>query len=201
MKPARKLILLAALALLPFAANAGTSASQTVNELHSALLQSMQAGNTLSFVQRSEQLRPTINGVFNFSRIARILTGQHWRKFSEQQQQDFIQTFARLVVANYADRFDAFNGEQFRQSPAEDLKRGRKLVRTHLVKKDGETVSLDYILDSSTGDWRILNVIAEGVSDLALKRADYGAILRNSDYHELRDKIEAQIHRHTTPDH
>ena len=51
---------------------------------------------------------------------------------------------------------------------------------------------LDYLLQEETGRWRIVNVVSNGVSDLSLKRADYGSIMKKQGFDTLVSKLEAQ---------
>jgi phospholipid transport system substrate-binding protein len=52
---------------------------------------------------------------------------------------------------------------------------------------------LDYILHRTEDQWRIINVIAEGVSDLALKRAEYAAFLKVKGFDALLMKLNEKI--------
>jgi len=54
-------------------------------------------------------------------------------------------------------------------------------------------VQLDYVLQEEAGRWRIVNVVANGVSDLSLKRADYGSIMKKQGFDLLVEKLEAQV--------
>jgi phospholipid transport system substrate-binding protein len=52
---------------------------------------------------------------------------------------------------------------------------------------------LDYLLHRADGEWRVINVVAEGVSDLALKRADYSNFLKNKSLEALIAKLNEKI--------
>lgn len=73
------------------------------------------------------------------------------------------------------------------------MKKGRVRVRTRLVRPGDEAVQLDYVLQEEAGRWRIVNVVANGVSDLSLKRADYGSIMKKQGFDLLVEKLEAQV--------
>ncbi|MGH8605553.1 MAG: ABC transporter substrate-binding protein, partial [Gammaproteobacteria bacterium] len=49
----------------------------------------------------------------------------------------------------------------------------------------GEAVRLDYVLQTKSDEWLIVNVIADGVSDLSLKRADYTSVLKSKGFDDL----------------
>jgi phospholipid transport system substrate-binding protein len=83
--------------------------------------------------------------------------------------------------------------ERFKTISGEELKRGHRLVNTVLIKANGEEIELDYILHQSNDQWRIINVIAEGVSDLSLKRADYTSYLKKNGFDALLKKLNEKV--------
>ena len=85
----------------------------------------------------------------------------------------------RLSELTYADRFSATDEQvRFVTLSEQAARRGRVLVRTRLERDSGEPVTLDYVLTNTPGGPRIVNVLANGVSDLSLKRAEYAAVIR-----------------------
>lgn len=168
------------------------SAVNTVEKLHATLLKVMQNANELGHTGRVEELDPVLNETFDFATIARIVTGQHWKTLDTDKQQRFVETFSRLSAATYASNFDGFSGESFKTIKV-DEKRGRFIVRTVIVKNDGEEVSLDYVVSDNDGLLQIVNVIAEGVSDLSLKRADYTAVIDSEGFDSLLSKLDQKI--------
>ena len=158
------------------AATTSTSPDGPVEKLHATLLHVMRDGAKLGFKGRSEKLSPVLSEVFDFETIARVVTGRHWAALSAEKKQEFTAAFTRLSTATYAKNFSSFGGEQFETRATED-KRSARLVKTALVKTDGKEVSLNYLVTETNGMWRIVNVIAEGVSDLSLKRVEYGAVI------------------------
>lgn len=163
-----------------------------VEKLHATLLQVMTNAQTLGFGGRVATLDPVLSETFDFSTISRIVTGRHWKSLAEKQRNGFVTVFARLSAATYASNFDGFSGESFETLTVEE-RRGRILVKTAIVKADGERVTLDYLLVDTEGLWRIVNVIADGVSDLSLKRAEYMAVIKNNGFDSLVGKLNDKI--------
>lgn len=170
-----------------------------VDELHEALLATMKKANQLGYSGRYKALNPVVSKLFDFPNIAKVVLGRHWKELDNNQRSLFIDTFIKLSTATYASRFDGFSGEKFRRVSEENLKRERILVRTELVKSNGEVVRLDYILQQEGGRWLIINVIADGVSDLSLKRADYTAILKSQGFDALITSLNKKIAQYETP--
>lgn len=172
----------------------GADPAAPVAELHDALLDIMKRAEALGYQGRFAAIEPVVNETFDFPAIGRIVMGKHWAGLAEQQQKGFLEAFARLSVATYASRFDGYDGESFRTVANEKQNENNALVKTELVKGNGETVSLNYQLRTDTnGKWRILNVVADGISDLSLKRAEYTSIMSSDGYAALMAKLNAKI--------
>lgn len=166
----------------------------TVEALHQALLAVMRQADALSFADRRQRLVPVVRRSFDFTTIsAAVLSASEWKKLTDAQRLKMEDTFRELTLANYADRFDGYSEEQFRTISQRPLRQGRTLVRSELSVPDEDPVRLDYVLQRAGDKWRIVNILADGVSDLSVKRAEYGSILRSDGFDELIARLEEQL--------
>jgi phospholipid transport system substrate-binding protein len=178
---------------VPAAASATDPAAKVVEKLHAELLGVMKQANTLGYKGRYQRLAPVIISSYDFPFISKVVVGRYWRKFSPEQKEQFVKTFTKLSIATYANQFSGYSGEQFKTIAAEESTRGRLLIKTVLIKSDGEEVELDYILHQKDRRWQIINVIAQGVSDLSLKRAQYISYLKKGGFDALLKKLNEKI--------
>jgi phospholipid transport system substrate-binding protein len=191
-----QIIMLALLALpllAPAVAPAADTAATVVEGLHAELLFVMKQAKKLGYAGRYQRLAPTVSASYDFPYISKVVVGRYWRSFTAEQKSRFIEVFGNLSIATYANRFDGYSGEGFKTIAAEKLKRGQRLVKTVLIKANGEEIELDYVLHRNNDQWRIINVIAEGVSDLSLKRADYTAYIKKNGFDALLKKLHEKI--------
>ena len=186
--------LLALCIALPSAAQ-DANAAATVDRLHAGLLDIMQNAESLGLAGRRDRIAPVIQENFDLRFITRFTLGRYWPDLSAEQRDTIVDVFSRWTVVHYASQFDGYSGEQFETISIEPARRGREFVRTVLkVSNDpAENVTLDYLLHETDAKWRIVNVIANGVSDLSLKRADYGAVIKAQGLDGLIAKLNAQI--------
>lgn len=196
-------VVLVILSLLGFGltqamAETATGTTAVVNRLHDGLLQAMRGGSAMGYAGRYKTIESTVKQSFDFPAIARVALGRHWAKLSEDQHSRFLETFVRLSVATYASRFDGFSGESFHNLGEQAGGDGRTTVRTELRKADGDAVKLDYVLNKTNDNWLIVNVIADGVSDLSLKRADYSAVMKSDGIDKLITKLNDKIALYST---
>jgi phospholipid transport system substrate-binding protein len=185
--------ILALLLLVGAPVAAADSATQVIENLHTELLEVMQQANELGYEGRYQRLDPVVTSSYDLPFIAKFVVGRHWKDFSGEQKSEFVETFTKLSIATYAANFNGYSGESFKTISNEELRRGRLLVKSVLIKADGEEVTLDYVLHQRENRWRIINAIAQGVSDLSLKRADYSSYLKKKGFDELIAKLNEKI--------
>ncbi len=171
-----------------------TPAAGVVETLHAELIGVMREADSLGFTGRRDRLAPVIEGAFELPLIARASTGRYWKKLDEAQRARLVDAFTRLTVATYAGRFDGFDGESFRIVSQGPAPRETVLVNSELVKSDGDTVELNYLLRETDAGWRIIDVYLDGVySELATRRSVYAGLIGRKGIEGLIAAIEDKI--------
>ncbi len=174
------------------------SAREVVANFQAQLLDTMKNGKKLGFDGRYKELTEPVVKSHDLTKIARIVVGREWKKLTDEQKQQLVDVFSRLSIASYAHNFKDFSGEQFEVVSEEQTPRGGVIVHT-LLKIPGEKdVKLDYQMKKKGNEWRIINIIANGVSDLALKRSEYTSILKREGFDALLEKISGKIEQYST---
>ena len=180
----------------------GTSAGEAthvVTELQESIITIMKEGRDAGYTGRYQTISPTIEKTHDLDNIARLVVGRHWKGLDASQKSTFVETFKNLSISMYAGRFKDYGGERFNVLSETSLKRrNRKLVTSHFVKSDGETITFNYILHRVHNQWKIISVSVNGVSDLALKRAEYGGILRKDGFSTLIERLKTQIRKNAS---
>ncbi len=171
----------------------GATAKQVVDKFQTELIAVMKSGKQLGFAGRYDKLYDSVSNSHDLTKVARIVVGKEWEKLSEAQQQKLVDVFVRLSVASYAHNFKDYSGESFVFDSEEETTRGGVVVHSHLIIPDDKPVKFDYMLKEKGDSWRIINIIANGVSDLALKRSEYTTILQREGFDALIAKINEKI--------
>ncbi|MCY4343559.1 MAG: ABC transporter substrate-binding protein [Gammaproteobacteria bacterium] len=164
---------------------AGGEVAASVDAFHAVLLDAMQ---TQGFAQRAALLEPAVAAFFDLEAVARISLGASWRSLAEERRSAFVDLMRRLITATYADRFDSYSGQSFVRAETVTASTG-PVVKTLLNRSNDEPVNLDYYFRGG----KAFNVVADGVSDLSLRRADYAGIIRAAGHDGLVADIEASI--------
>jgi phospholipid transport system substrate-binding protein len=138
---------------------------------------------------RYEKLEPVVRTVFDVPFMARLSIGPLWARLPAEQKRRAVQAYARYITAIYATRFDDYAGEQFQVLGEQQIKHGT-LVKTHIIKSNGEPVSINYVLHDNDVAWQIRDVYLSGsISELATRRSEFATILRTSGIDGLIDSL------------
>ena len=146
-----------------------------VQILTDSLLKSMRAGAAESMPERYRTLEPVIEQVFALPLVTRLSVGPAWASIAPDQQTALLAAFTRFTVANYAHNFRAFDGEKFEIDDNVSSRGEDKIVRTRIIPAHDTPVTLLYRMHEVDGSWKIVDVISDGVSELALRRTDFTA--------------------------
>ena len=181
--PVRKAATLAAvlgLAMVPYPAHAApASGGDTVQSLYDALLSTMKNGRTLGQSGRFKQLEPVIRRTFDIPLMARLSVGSSWATLTEAQRQQVTESLGRYISAIYADRFDSYAGQKL-QVTGEQLAAAGVMVRSQIVKTNGELVTVNYMMHRNGNSWLISDIYLDGaISEVATRHSEFAAILKS----------------------
>src|SRR5437764_5063807 len=157
---------------------AATSGGDTVQGLYDALLGTMKNGRILGQSGRFTQLEPVIRRSFDIASMARLSVGPSWAGLTEAQRQQVTDSFCRYISAIYADRFDSYAGQKL-QVTGEQPNAAGIMVRSQIVKANGEPVKIDYMMRRNGDGWLIADIYLDGASSqVATRRSEFAAILK-----------------------
>ena len=168
------------LAMVPYTAGAApASGSDTVQGLYDVLLSTMKNGRTLGQSGRFAQLEPVIRKTFDIALMARLSVGPSWASLTEAQRQQVTESFGRYISAIYADRFDSYAGQKLQVIGEQPAVVGI-MVRSQIVKANGEPVNVDYMMRRNGDSWLISDIYLDGaISEVATRRSEFAAILKS----------------------
>ena len=188
--------LLVALLLVPAVAGAAdlAAARAPVEQLYSVLIECLKNADALGLEGRREKIAPAVAAGYDLPFMSEKILGRHWRSLSEADQKRWTDTFGRLTVATYAERMTGFTGQSFDVLKVEPSQKGTAVVYTQVVTPDEAPIAINYRMREGAGGWRIIDVYLNGtVSELALRRSEYAAVLQRDGFEKLVASIDEKI--------
>ncbi len=176
------------------AAAASDGASAVVTRLNAGLLEIMRKADELGFQGRVEAFAELLAPVYHLRVMSRASIGLYWRKLNKADKSRLVDAFSRMTYATYARRFTGYTGEHFETTGEKPMVKSLVMVKTNLVKSDGDAIRLDYLTKEYKVGWRIVDVYLEAkYSELARLRAEFTSVLKKDGFEILMVKIEDRI--------
>jgi len=134
--------------------------------------------------ERKLKLWEKISPSFNFEEMAKKAMGKYWRERSYEEKNEFVKLFANNIKSTYIRKTGPRFGEKiFSLSEVQD--NGYARVQVDFIKRTEEKVSTDFRLIRKEVEWRICDVIFEGVSLVNNYRSQINSFLIKSSYEDL----------------
>jgi phospholipid transport system substrate-binding protein len=156
-----------------------------IKKFNATLLEAMKKADELGFTGRYKLLEPAIKNTFALSFMAGQSPGRYWKTLTAGERDTLVRTYTDWTIATYAGRFDGYSGERFDIVSESGPVQGTVTVISRLVKQNGEEVGFHYLLRKVEGTWRVVDIQISGVSQLALTRAQFTAVMKDKGFNGL----------------
>jgi phospholipid transport system substrate-binding protein len=165
-----------AMTRLPYA-RAAASASQAsafVNRFASALTNIVNGPQGAA--AKRAALGPVIDTNVDVPKIARFCLGRFWSTVSPAQQAEYTQIFHQVLLNNISGHLGDYKGVSY--TLTSDHPQGAdELVGTIINRPNSPPANVEWVVDSSSGAPKIVDVVAEGTSLRLTTRSDYASYL------------------------
>ena len=188
------ILIVAVFIVMPFQAYAA-SAKETVETGVNKVLKTL---SDPAFKAKPKDVKITeigniIGEVFDFTELSKRTLGREWKKMNAGQQKEFVELFRKLLQGVYADRLLAYTDQKIVFDTEKELKKGRAEVQSNIVLSDGRKVPIFYRVSNKSGQWKVYDLIIEGVSLVKNYRTQFREIIAKDSPEKLieilRDKV------------
>lgn len=164
-------------AVTPVHANLAGDATTFVQQSGDQLLKILDepAGTT-----RRADFRSWLERVFNLKTVAQLALGPYRSTATSQQLSAYDKAFADYIVVTYEARFNTFTGYTFKVGQARPLNQDNVAVRTTISDPSGKPTLVDFRVQKSNGNLKVLDVAVEGVSMLRTQRDEFASVIQRN---------------------
>ncbi|MGD8272357.1 MAG: ABC transporter substrate-binding protein, partial [Desulfobacterales bacterium] len=172
-----------------------SSAKDTVEAQINKMLARMQESSfkALSRDAKIDEIEKIIAEVFDFEELSRRTLGRDWKKFTPEQQKEFIGLFQQVLQNVYADRILAYTSEKIEFGKETELKKGRVEVESYIITTDNKKVPLFYRMTDKSGEWKVYDVVIEGISMVKNYRGQFREILKTKKPEDLLQTLREKV--------
>lgn len=136
------------------------------------------ADPNISQEQRKGEFRKLLQSSFDTATIGKFALGTYWRTATPAQQGEYLKLFNSMIVEVYSKRFDEYKGQkvEVRGARADNTD---VIVNSVIVPQGGgDQVSVDWRVRKKGGQYKIIDVIVEGVSMAVTQRSDFASVIQ-----------------------
>ncbi|MBL4825821.1 MAG: ABC transporter substrate-binding protein [SAR324 cluster bacterium] len=147
---------------------------------------------SLSKEEKKERILTTIDGLFDFSLMARLSLGKkHWKSLSKAGRKEFSELFVERLKQSYLDKLDLYTDEEVVVGDAKLTKKNRVEVLTYLVSKDDKKEMTYKLYKTKKKGWMVYDVDVLGVSIVQTYRSQFSGILKKESLEELIERLRS----------
>ena len=178
------------------AATNASSPSKMVLENSTRILTTLEARRDEFKVDR-EALREFVASEFNqmFDRTyaGRLVLGRHGRGASDADVKLFADALADNLMQRYGSSLLDFNTRLQVRVKSETPLRGGAIMRvsTEMLRQGGEPIPVDYLMRKTGNDWKVFDVMVEGVSFVQTFRNQFDSPLRQKSIPQVAAELKA----------
>jgi phospholipid transport system substrate-binding protein len=137
-----------------------------------------------TFTKNFAEVTRFVNGVISihtdFAKIAPLVLGKHWKTATTDEQERFKHEFQTLIVRTYSRAFVEYNDWTMRFMPLEMPHESTKvIVKTQVLQPGLQPVDVNYRMLLSHGDWKVYDIMIDGVSLVTNYRATFNDEIQN----------------------
>ena len=162
------------LMVAPAAAHAEGDAAARIRSYDDAVIGVMKAGGTLP--RRADAFEPIVREYYDMPAVAGLVVGPGWSAMSAADKASVTKALTRHSAVSLARNFDKYGGERFAVAP-NIVNRGTTQLVSVTIASGSSSDTIVYRMRKSGGEWKIIDAVAEGVSQLALQRADFATTI------------------------
>jgi phospholipid transport system substrate-binding protein len=134
--------------------------------------------NQGSLEQREAALRAILSRNFDLPFIGRFVLGRHWRRASAEQRAEYQAVFAEWLLQTYARRLGGYSNQTFKVGGARAAGKKDVMVKTRIGRPSGPPIVADWRVRASGGQFRIIDIMVEGISMAVTQRSDFSAVVK-----------------------
>jgi phospholipid transport system substrate-binding protein len=139
--------------------------------------------------ERVEEIREIAYEIFDFQTMSKLVLARNWRKLDPEQRVEFVEEFRRHLSRTYGSRLDRYNQEKVDVYGAQVEPRNDVTIKTRILGGEFDRAEVAYRFRKREDQWRIIDVVIEGVSLVSNYRSQFAEVLSSGTIDDLLGRL------------
>ena len=163
--------------MLPMIARAQDPAIEFVDDLADKIISNVLTANVSRDV-KLERFRSDFTAALDLKQIGQFVLGVYWRKATAEEKDAFLKSFMDFTTKVWADRFDMYQGQKIVFNGVRNADKNQYYVNSTI--ENNPPVEVIWRLKQKDGQYRIVDIVVEGVSMAMSYRNEYSSFLQTN---------------------
>lgn len=133
---------------------------------------------------KEKKIESIADQMFDYVVLSRLTLGRGWKEFNKEQQKEFVSLYRSILEKAYMDKILSYTDEKVLFDKEMMLSENKAEVQTKIITKSTE-IPINYRVYLKDGQWRVYDVIIEGISLIQNYRTQFREILANNPPEEV----------------
>jgi phospholipid transport system substrate-binding protein len=139
--------------------------------------------------KRVAEIEAIAYDLFDFTTMSKLVLARNWRKLTPEQRTTFVREFKRHLSHTYGTRLDRYDQERVDVYGAQVEQKNDVSVKTRIVGGQFDGAEISYRLRKQSEQWKIIDVVIEGVSLVSNYRSQFQEVLNTGTIDDLLAKL------------
>ncbi len=143
--------------------------------------------------KRRGLIRKILDESFDYKEMGKRSLGRRWKKLSDSEKKEFIDTFSVLLKTSYIKKIEGYKDEKI-EYISETLKDDQYAICKTVIHTATNDIVINYKMTKKTSpSWKAYDVVIEGVSLVSNYRTQFKKLIRSRGYEKMIENMKAKI--------
>ena len=141
---------------------------------------------------KEQRIATAAEKLFDFVELSKRTLGLNWNKFTQDQRKEFVELFKSILKNAYVEKMTAYTNEQVNFTKEVPLSEDTVEVQSDIVAKSGQ-VPIYYRVIKKDSEWKVYDVVIEGVSLISNYSTQFREILANNPPEKVLETLRKKV--------
>lgn len=114
-------------------------------------------------------------------RVSALALGKYWKKATPEQRAAFENAYKNTMIRLYSAAYASYKDWSIRHLPLKLKPDAKKtIVNIEVLRSSGQPVAISYRMINKNGDWKVYDIIIEGISLVSNYRSQFSEIIEQN---------------------
>jgi phospholipid transport system substrate-binding protein len=138
------------------------------------------------------EIEAAASKLFDFVELSRRSLGLYWNRFKPDEQKEFVNLYRQILEDAYVGKITAYTNEKIEFTKEVSLSENIVEVQSVVEARTGE-IPIYYRVINKNGQWKVYDVVIEGVSLVENYRTQFREILSDNSPQALLEILRKKV--------